>query len=152
MFSDAATKVYNGGSPFERQTYRYTPLVAYICTVNNFIHPLAAKIVFCVCDIIMGYVLWEIVEYQNTKHKGETVYYVGFWLLNPLILVLSTRGSNDNMITMMLFGAIYFLLKKQYVLGGILYGLSVHFKIYPIIYSIVFYLYIDNNGEMISSG
>jgi len=63
VFSDAATKVYNGGSPFERHTYRYTPLVAYICTVNNFIHPLAAKIVFCVCDIIMGYILWEIVEY-----------------------------------------------------------------------------------------
>ena len=62
VFSDAATKVWNGGSPFERHTYRYTPLVAYICTVNNFIHPLAAKILFCICDILMGYVLWEIID------------------------------------------------------------------------------------------
>lgn len=59
VFSDAATKVYNGGSPYERHTYRYTPLVAYICTINNFIHPLAAKIVFCICDIVLGYILWR---------------------------------------------------------------------------------------------
>ena len=111
VFSDAATKVYNGGSPFERHTYRYTPLVAYICTINNFVHPLAAKIVFCICDIIMGYILWDIVESQNTKKKGSPYFYVGFWLLNPLIMTLSTRGSNDNMITLMLFAAIYFLLK-----------------------------------------
>lgn len=63
VFSDAATKVYNGGSPYEWHTYRYTPLVAYVCTVNNFIHPLAAKVVFCICDIIMGCILWEIVEF-----------------------------------------------------------------------------------------
>ncbi len=73
-------------------------------------------------------------------------------MLNPLILALSTRGSNDNMITLMLFAGIYFLLRKQYVLAGLFYGLSVHFKIYPIIYSIVFYLYIDNNSELIKSG
>lgn len=152
VFSDAATKVYNGGSPFERHTYRYTPLVAYICLINNYIHPLASKIVFCICDIIMGLILWEIVESQNTKHKGRTIYYVGFWLLNPLILALSTRGSNDNMTTLILFAAIYFLLKKRYALAGFFYGVSVHFKMYPIIYSIVFYFYIDNNSELIYSG
>lgn len=145
VFSDAATKVYEGKSPFERHTYRYTPIVAYICTVNNYIHPLSAKVVFCICDILMGLIIWKIVKLQNVQNKGKTLYYVAFLLLNPLIVTLSTRGSNDNMITMVLFVAIYFLLKRQYILAGIFYGFSVHLKIYPIIYSIVFYFYIDNN-------
>ena len=37
VFSDAATHVRNGfGSPYARKTYRYTPLVAYMCILNNF--------------------------------------------------------------------------------------------------------------------
>ncbi len=63
VFSDAATHVYNGDSPFARHTYRYTPLAAYICLVNNFIHPLAGKVVFCICDIFLGFIIWEIVDH-----------------------------------------------------------------------------------------
>jgi len=62
VFSDAATHVYNGGSPYSRATYRYTPLAAYICLVNNIIHPLAGKIVFCLLDIVMGWIMWALVE------------------------------------------------------------------------------------------
>jgi phosphatidylinositol glycan class M len=39
VFTDAATHVMNGGSPYARHTYRYTPLAAYVCLVNNLIHP-----------------------------------------------------------------------------------------------------------------
>lgn len=67
VFSDAATHVYNGGSPFARHTYRYTPLAAYICLVNNLLNPLAGKIIFCICDILLGFIYWEIVEHQK-KH------------------------------------------------------------------------------------
>lgn len=63
VFSDAATHVYNGNSPFARHTYRYTPLAAYICLVNNFFHPLAAKVLFCLCDIAMGLIFWRIIEH-----------------------------------------------------------------------------------------
>jgi phosphatidylinositol glycan class M len=38
------------------------------------------------------------------------------------------------------------------VLGGIFYGFSVHFKIYPIIYSVPFYLFIDANIDLIKKG
>ena len=65
VFSDAATHVFNGVSPFARHTYRYTPLAAYICLVNNLIHPLAGKIVFCICDIILGFIFWEFVDHQR---------------------------------------------------------------------------------------
>ena len=63
VFSDAATHVRNGfGSPYARKTYRYTPLVAYICTLNNFYHPLACKGVFCVLDIVQAVLLWSIIK------------------------------------------------------------------------------------------
>ena len=62
VFSDAATHVYNGNSPYARHTYRYTPLAAYICLVNNIIHPLAGKIIFCVLDVLMGVFMWSLIE------------------------------------------------------------------------------------------
>ena len=67
VFSDAATHVYNGGSPFDRHTYRYTPLAAYICLVNNVIHPLAGKIVFCVVDILIGFLFWTSLSIKRAS-------------------------------------------------------------------------------------
>jgi len=56
------------------------------------------------------------------------------------------------MITMMVYATLYYLLKKDYVKAGLMYGFSVHFKIYPIIYSFVFYLYIDSDKRAILAG
>jgi len=72
VFSDAATYVYNGESPYRRWTYRYTPLAAYICLVNDLIHPLAGKIVFCICDIILGYIYWDFVDHQRNCLPEKT--------------------------------------------------------------------------------
>lgn len=78
--------------------------------------------------------------------------YVAFWLYNPVTVGMSTRGSNDNIIALLVFASLYFLLKRQYFVAGLVYGLSVHFKIYPIIYSVPFYLYIDCDRKAILSG
>ena len=113
VFSDASTHVYNGESPYRRHTYRYTPLAAYLTLVNNYIHPVSGKIVFCIFDMLTGITLWKIIESLNTKqNKAYTSYYVAFWLFNPLIVNLSTRGSNDNMISLLVFISIYFILRK----------------------------------------
>lgn len=152
VFSDAATHVYNGESPYKRHTYRYTPLAAYVCLVNNYIHPVSGKIVFCLCDIVMSMILWRIFDTINPTKKHQTAYYVGFWSFNPLTIILSTRGSNDNLISLIMFIGLYYLLKRQYVLAAFFYGLSVHFKIYPIIYSIPLYLYIDCDHKLIQAG
>lgn len=151
VFSDAATHVYHGNSPYARHTYRYTPLAAYICLVNNLIHPLAGKVVFCVLDVLMGVFMWSLIESQN-KSRKFTMLYVAFWIYNPVTVGMSTRGSNDNIIALLVFASLYFLLKKSYVTAGFVYGLSVHFKIYPIIYCIPFYFFIDCDRKAILSG
>lgn len=155
VFSDAAQHVANGSSPYARHTYRYTPLAAYICLVNVWVHPLAGKVVFCICDMIMGVIYWKFVDSQlETAYSKTCDRYIfnAFYLFNPLIIAMSTRGSNDNIISMLVFIAIYLLLKRQYALAGFIYGLSVHFKIYPIIYSFVFYFFIDLDRAMVAAG
>jgi phosphatidylinositol glycan class M len=109
VFSDAAAHVYGGGSPYARHTYRYTPLAAYMCLPNIFIHPLAGKVIFCICDILMGVLMWSLVESQN-KNKRYTWVYVGFWIYNPVTIMMSTRGSNDNIITLLVYATLYYLL------------------------------------------
>jgi len=151
VFSDAATHVFNGESPYKRHTYRYTPLAAYMVLVNNSIHPVCGKLVFCLCDCFMTLILWRIFEAINPR-KESTYLYVAFWTFNPLTVNLSTRGSNDNIISLLVFISIYYLLKRQYVLSGIFYGLSVHFKIYPIIYAAALYLFIDADFKLIRAG
>ena len=64
VFSDAASHVCKGNSPYLRKTYRYTPLASYICVVNCWIHPLACKFVFVAFDIILAFLVWDLVELQ----------------------------------------------------------------------------------------
>ena len=159
VFTDAATHVFNGGSPFARHTYRYTPLAAYICLVNNILHPQAGKILFCICDILLGFIFWEICDHQRNqlpqaiKEKTwSTKTFVSLWIYNPMIVAMPTRGSNDNIISLFLFIGLYFLLQKRFVVAGFFYGLAVHFKIYPIIYCFVLYFFIDMDRAMIAKG
>ena len=82
----------------------------------------------------------------------STITFVALWLFNPMIIAMSTRGSNDNIISLLVFIALHFILKRHYVLAGFFYGLSVHFKIYPIIYSFVLFFFIDCDHTKIAAG
>lgn len=48
--------------------------------------------------------------------------------------------------------SVYLLLNRRYVLAGFFFGLAIHFKIYPIIFSFVFYFYIDCDHDLIARG
>lgn len=67
------------------------------------------------------------------------------WFFNPVIFNVSTRGNADTIIAYLVLITIYLLLKQRYVLAAITFGLSVHFKIYPIIYALPMYLFIDHD-------
>jgi GPI mannosyltransferase 1 subunit M len=68
---------------------------------------------------------------------------VALMLYDPVIAILPCRGSNDNIVSLLIFLALYYLHKRQYIVAGFWYGLAVHFKIYPIIYSFALYFWID---------
>lgn len=47
----------------------------------------------------------------------------------------------------MVVGVVYALCKKQVALAGLLYGLAVHLKIYPVIYALPLYLVMDGEFD-----
>lgn len=51
VYTDAAQYVLQGGSPYQRSTYRYTPLLAWALMPNLTLHPSFGKVLFCVADI-----------------------------------------------------------------------------------------------------
>ena len=51
VYSDAAQSICDGGSPYARSTYRYTPLLAWLL-VPNCVFPQYGKLLFSAYDII----------------------------------------------------------------------------------------------------
>uniref|UniRef100_A0A914CC16 GPI alpha-1,4-mannosyltransferase I, catalytic subunit n=1 Tax=Acrobeloides nanus TaxID=290746 RepID=A0A914CC16_9BILA len=150
VYTDAAINVYNGRSPYERHTYRYTPVLAWVL-VPNVAYEKFGKILFCLVDILVGWLLFKIALTRlplnvTIKKKFELLseckWAVAlFWLFNPLTVVISARGNADCIVCAAVILTIYLLRKNQWLLAAIVHGgLAVHFKIYPIIYLPSIYL------------
>ena len=139
VVNDGARYVYNFRSPFERHTYRYTPLLAIMMTPNIFFNINFGKFFLIFCDILVGF----LIQILNGK-KPENFKKVGLliWFLNPLTVLLSVRGSFDVIMSVLILITLILVKNRYYKLGALVYGVSIHFKIYPIIYCIFLYLYI----------
>ncbi|GAM27344.1 hypothetical protein SAMD00019534_105190 [Acytostelium subglobosum LB1] len=124
VYTDASRFVVEGLSPYDRSTYRYTPLLSYLLIPNILVHKAFGKVLFV----------------PSMLYACTTA-----WIMNPFVINVSTRGNAESVIGAMVLLSLYFLFKKQLILSSIFFGLSVHFKIYPIIYSIPMYLYIDQH-------
>ena len=141
VFTDAARYVYNGRSPYLRETYRYTPLLAWILLPTAW--PGAfwfsfGKVLFAVADIIAG---WLILLVLRSPAGGSmaierALKFASIWLLNPMVATISTRGSSEGLLGVMVVALLWAVLNGKIKLAGVLLGLAVHFKIYPFIYGI----------------
>jgi phosphatidylinositol glycan class M len=71
VFTDAARFVYNGNSPYQRETYRYTPLLAWMLvpTVNWFFA--FGKVLFSIGDMLAGYLLIKTLQLRNASNSGS---------------------------------------------------------------------------------
>ena len=155
VFSDGAKHVAKLESPYERETYRYTPLLAILMIPNVKIWYPIGKFVLSTIDVGVGYLIEKLLKKQQ-KQKDETFndiikgendeafynYASLFYLYNPLTVVICTRGSADCIITFLVLLSLIYLEKRKYYLSAIIYGFAVHFKIYPIIYAPSIFLYL----------
>lgn len=68
--------------------------------------------------------------------------FASIWLLNPMVATISTRGSSEGLLGVMVIALLWAILQRKIFLAGILLGFGVHFKIYPFIYapSIIWWL------------
>lgn len=137
VYSEAANYVWNlGQSPFNRHTYRYSPLVAYLSIPNVAVWSGFAKVLFSVCDVLIAWILVRL--FKCTKRSVSI-----WWLFNPFVIVISTRGSADSIVCLLSLVSIWLFTRAQrsrknitaiWAICGFAFGFAVHFKIYPVIY------------------
>ena len=157
VFSDGAKHAAKFESPYERETYRYTPLLAIFMIPNIKIWYPIGKFLLSTIDVGVGYLIEKLLRAQEKqlkedrtfneilKAENDEAYYNYaslFYLYNPLTIVICTRGSADCIITFLVLLSLIYLEKKKYYLSALIYGFAVHFKIYPIIYAPSLFLYL----------
>jgi len=136
VFTDAAEAVYHGGSPFERRTYRYTPLLAWMLIPNlcSF-----GKLIFVLSDLGVGWLLKLVLRARGVKER-VSIGWVCAWLFHPYSVNISTRGNADSLICLLILATGLSMLKRQYRQAAIFFGVGVHFRIFPIIFAPTFLL------------
>ncbi|EFR04518.1 GPI mannosyltransferase 1 [Nannizzia gypsea CBS 118893] len=156
VFTDAAKFVSEGQSPYERATYRYTPLLAWILlptTWTSFggqqVWFSFGKALFAVSDIIAGWLILHVLRSHQRMDMQRALKFSSIWLLNPMVATISTRGSSEGFLCVMIMALLWAVLEKRTVLAGVLLGFGVHFKIYPFIYgpSIIWFLEDEKNDR-----
>ena len=93
------------------------------------------KVLFAACDIMAAMLMMVENEHLSTAS-------VALWLFSPFTATISTRGNGEALVVCMLMGMLVLLQKNRLVPAAVLYGLAVHWRIFPIIYapSILLYL------------
>ncbi|PYH91207.1 hypothetical protein BO71DRAFT_433073, partial [Aspergillus ellipticus CBS 707.79] len=144
VFTDAAHYTSQHLSPYTRDTYRYTPLLAYLLLPTAITTPSSpllttlffssGKILFSVSDILAGWLIAQSLRTVYGMDAARARKYAAVWLLNPMVANISTRGSSEGLLGVMVVGLLWAVLKKRVVLAGVLLGVGVHFKIYPFVY------------------
>jgi GPI mannosyltransferase 1 subunit M len=61
---------------------------------------------------------------------------VALHLLNPIVIGISTRGSSESVLTLLVLLTLFCALRGWWDWTAVLLGLSTHWKIYPVIYGL----------------
>lgn len=144
VFSDAARHVVDGRSPFLRPTYRYTPLLAILLALNHLLFYSFGKVVFVCCDLCVAFLIHQILALRGVGRSKRT-FSVSLWLLNPLTATVSSRGNAESILAVLVLLTLYLVMCKRLYLSGFFFGLAVHMKIFPVVYSLPLFLFIDDN-------
>ena len=152
VYSDAARFVCDGESPYARSTYRYTPLLAWLLTPTC-VFPDFGKVVFAACDVLAVWMMMREREVSgdgnaHTSHWRMLV----LWLFSPFTVTISTRGSGESLVVCMLVGVLWLLESGRVVVGAVVYGLAVHWRIFPIVYAPSILLYLSMGSRKTENG
>ncbi|KAI9355360.1 PIG-M-domain-containing protein [Zopfochytrium polystomum] len=142
VFTDASKYVYEGHSPYRRETYRYSPLLSWILLPTAFA-PIFGKLLFVAADLATGFFIKKLVILPASP-KLELIpasrswadWWSALWLLNPFVAVISTRGNAESLVTALVMGSLLMLNHGRHKLAAVLLGISIHLKIYPVIYAL----------------
>lgn len=139
VFTDAACSVAAGGSPFDRATYRYTPLLAWLLLPNCWVQKFWGKLIFSGCDLVAGYLIFKILVKHYGIESWRALKISSFaWLFNPMIFTISTRGNAESLLCCLILGTLFYILQGNLLIAGVIFGQAVHLKLFPAIFSFSF--------------
>ena len=134
VFSEAAEFVVHGGSPYERSTYRYTPLLSWAMIPNILLHESFGNWVFIITDILIGVSLKRIFSRLFSQLKETSLhawtgwnlqvlsnFLVAIWLFNPIAMNVSSRGNAESLISLMVVLSLDLLLANRYIIAAVVY-------------------------------
>lgn len=162
VFTDATRFVSQGhpAGPYARETYRYTPLLSWALiptawAAQGYPHWLSVacfsfgKLLFALADVVAGAL---IVSVLTMKGRGMLAMdapsarkFAAIWLFNPMVATISTRGSSEGLLAVLVMALLWAVLSRRVALAGVLLGLGVHFKIYPFIYAPAIVWWMDDD-------
>lgn len=125
VFSDAATLVASGSSPYKRLTYRYSPLIAYLLTPNSIFHRSWGKFIFSASDLLVGVLICKILKLRGVPENLST-YSVMVWLFNPFTFTIGTRGNCEPIVCAIILWIIICLMNGNLIQSAFWYGVVVH--------------------------
>lgn len=156
VVTDGARHVLHGESPYDRHTYRYSPLLAYLMVPNVMGHKFVGKLLFATFDLLVGVLIRRIVlqEFLETfrenatamqtqvttriltksvnslmlpkKYQDKAVLSALIWLYNPFSMVIGTRGNGDSIICLIVLSTLYLILKPRARFVHLFYAGLVH--------------------------
>ncbi|KAA3680125.1 phosphatidylinositol glycan, class M [Paragonimus westermani] len=173
VFTDAAKALVSGEDVYHaRPTYRYSPLIAALLapghwlfsssTNNDGCHTLAkvwGKSVFIISDLLCAWLQYQIITVEYKIHNSAldssttsdpnrvALHLIAFgWLFNPITAVVSVRGNAEAVLGMCVLGCLWLMLTRRLFTAGLLFGLCVHLKLYPVIYAPAVYLWLTSQS------
>lgn len=202
VVTDGAEHIYNGRSPFNRHTYRYTPLLAILLLPNIYLHRCFGKILFAAFDLVIAIIIKKIIvdefhlnqtssiedvkrkllngnkakiRLSNSKKETSSKWFSSVdrqkfermgnfaacvWLYNPMTMVIATRGNGDAITCALVLMSVFHLLKvqensskeneKNVIKCGLFHGLAIHFRLYPIFFSLAYFMYLSDMKSQIN--
>ncbi len=159
VFTDAARFMSRGRSPYDRATYRYTPLLAWLLlpttwdtkAIPNSVWFDFGKALFAAGDIVTGWFVMRILVQTKGMTVESALKYASLWLLNPMVANISTRGSSEGLVAVIVVALLWAVLQRRIKLAGLLLGLGVHFKIYPFIYAASIWWWLGPDAQSTNS-
>jgi phosphatidylinositol glycan class M len=145
-----------------RSTYRYPPLIAFLLIPNHYLFKEFGKLIFSLADVGVIYMIYEILNNNNNNNNESssttTTTFINknklsichisswLWVINPLAINISTRGSADSITNLLILYMVLLIYQNKIIKSSIIYGILVHLRIYPVIYLlsiVIFILDID---------
>ena len=123
-------------SPYERATFRYTPLLPLLLS-STVIHPLLGKLTLvCISLLVTPLLLASGAPFWPTHL---------LWTLNPFVLNITTRGSPESIIVVLVVMLLLCIRNSNQALhlnervvwetfAAVTLALAISWKIYPVIY------------------